>query len=177
MKRIGNIPNSKFEIRNCVTTSGFTIAEAAISTVIVAVMFVAVLNTVGTSRVTQQRAALVSRGRLFASTLLSEVWEQSYKDSGASPVFGPETGESTVTRTDFDDVDDYHGWSGVPTAKDGTALPNSAGWNQAVTVEWIDRLHPSQVQGSETNAKRITIVTKYNNVPQVTLVAIRTAAQ
>jgi len=31
--------------------------------------------------------------------------------------------------------------------------------------------------GSETNAKRVTVVTKYNNVPQVTLVAIRTASQ
>ena len=28
---------------------------------------------------------------------------------------------------------------------------------------------------SETNAKRITVTTTFNNVPQVTLVAIRTA--
>jgi type II secretory pathway pseudopilin PulG len=157
--------------------AAFTIVEAVLSTVIVAVMFVAALNTVGTSRVTQQRAAMTSRGRLFAEMLLSEVLQQNYKDPGASPLFGPEAGESTVTRADFDDVDDYNGWSGVPTAKDGTALPNSTGWTQAVTVEWIDRLNPSQVQPAETNAKRITVTTKFNNVPQVTLVAIRTAAQ
>jgi type II secretory pathway pseudopilin PulG len=155
---------------------GFTIAEAAVSTVIVAVMFVAALNTVGASLSTQRRTATISRGHLFASVLISEICGQSYQDS-ASPVFGPETGESTATRADFDDVDDYSGWSGAPTDKDGTALPNSTGWTQSVTVAWIDRLAPATVVGSESGAKRITVVTKYNNVPQITLVAIRTAAQ
>lgn len=59
----------------------------------------------------------------------------------------------------------------------GRAVPNSTHWTKAVTVEWVNRLNPSQVQGSETNAQRVTVVTKYNNVPQVTLVAIRTASQ
>jgi type II secretory pathway pseudopilin PulG len=166
-----------FARANAMKAAAFTIVEAVISTVIVAVMFVAALNTVGTSRMTQQRAALTSRGRLFAEMLMSEILQQNYKDSGANPLFGPETGESTVTRVDFDDVDDYNGWSGVPTAKNGTALANSTGWTQAVTVEWVNRLNPSQVQGAETNVKRITVTTKFNNVPQVTLVAIRTASQ
>ncbi len=154
---------------------GFTIVEAVISMVIVGVMFVAALNTVGASRLTQHRAASISRGRLFTAGLLSEVREQSYKDSGASPVFGPEADESTATRADFDDVDDYNGWSGPPTNKDGTALANSAGWMQSVTVEWIDPLRPDKTASSEMNAKRITVTTTFNSVPQVTLVAIRTA--
>lgn len=163
--------------RNWRTEYAFTLVEAVLSTVIVAVMFVAALNTVGASRLTQHRAALTSRGRLFAELLLSEIVQQSYKDSGDNPVFGPETGESTATRADFDDVDDYNGWSKRPEAKDGSALPNSTGWMQTVTVQWIDRLDPSQVQSFETNAKRITVTTSYNNMPQVTLAAIRTAGQ
>jgi len=155
----------------------FTIVEAVISTAIVAVMFVAALNTVGVSRLTQQRAALTSRGQLFAEMLLSEILQQNYKDSGANPVFGAETGEATVTRADFDDADDYNAWSGIPTAKDGTSLANSAGWMQSVTVQWVDRLDPSLVQAAETNTKRITVTTKFNNIPQVTLVAIKTAGQ
>ncbi len=164
-------------IRNWANAPAFTLVESVISTVIVAVMFVAALNTVGASRLTQHRAALTSRGWLFAELLLSEIVEQNYKDPGASPVFGPETGESTTTRADFDDVDDYSGWSKQPEAKDGTALPNSTGWTQTVTVQWIDRLNPSQVQLVESNAKRITVTTSYNNTPQITLVAIRTAGQ
>jgi len=165
------------KIRNRAHAPAFTLVEAVISTVIVGVMFVVALNTVGASRLTQHRAAVTNRGCFFAEMLLSEIVQQNYKDSGVNPVFGPETGESTTTRADFDDVDDYSGWSGAPTAKDGTALPNSTGWTQTVTVQWINRLDPSQVQAVETNVKRITVVTNYNNVPQVTLVAIRTASQ
>jgi len=168
--------NSEFKTRNLAVAAGFTIVEAAISTIIVAVMLTVALNTVGASRLTQRRAALTSRGCQFAEILMSEILQQNYQDPGANPVFGPESDESTTTRAAFDDVDDYNGWSGAPTAKDGTALPNSAGWTQSVTVEWIDRLSPSTVRTTETNAKRITVVTKYNNVPQVTLVAIRTSA-
>jgi type II secretory pathway pseudopilin PulG len=157
---------------------GFTIAEAVISTVIIALMFVAALNTVGASKLTQRQAALNSQGRLFAELLLSEILEQSYKDPGGAPLFGAEPGESVMTRADFDDVDDYNGWTASPpTAKDGTVLANSAGWRQAVTIQWIDPLDPSQVRVSESNAKRITVMLSYNNMPQMTLVAIRTASQ
>ena len=177
MTRAAGIRHSHFTTRNGANAPAFTLVEAVLSTVIVSVMFVAALNTVGASRLTQHRAALASRGRMFAELLLSEVTEQNYKDPGASPVFGPETGESTMTRADFDDVDDYNGWSKRPEAKDGSVLPNSVGWTQTVTVQWIDRLNPSQVQAFETNAKRIAVTTSYNNLPQVTLVAIRTVGQ
>lgn len=178
MTRAARIQNLKFQISNCAVAPAFTIVEAVMSTVIVALMFVAALNTVGASKLTQRQAALSSQGRLFADLLLSEILEQSYKDAGGAPVFGCEPGESTATRADFDDVDDYNGWTASPpTAKDGTVLANSAGWRQAVTVQWIDRLNPSQVQVSESNAKRITVTLSYNNTPQTTLVAIRTASQ
>jgi type II secretory pathway pseudopilin PulG len=178
MKRVPRIQNLRFQISNSEAAPAFTIAEAVISTVIVALMFVAALNTVGASKLTQRQAALSSQGRLFADLLLSEIRQQNYKDPGGAPVFGCEPGESMATRADFDDVDDYNGWTASPpTAKDGTVLANSTGWKQAVTVEWIDRLNPAQVLTSESNAKRITVTLSYNNMPQVTLVAIRTASQ
>jgi len=178
MMRVANIGDLRFDISNRANAPAFTIAEAVVSTVIVALMFVAALNAVGASKLTQRQAALTSQGRLLADLLLSEILQQNYKDPGGAPVFGCEPGESTGTRADFDDVDDYNGWTASPpTAKDGTVLANSTGWRQTVTVEWIDRLNPSQVLTSESNAKRITVALSYKNVPQVTLVAIRTASQ
>jgi len=155
----------------------FTIVEAVISTIIVAVMLVAALTTVGASRVTQHKTSLVSRGQLLAETLMSEILRQSYKDPEGTPVFGCEANESGAARAAFDDVDDYHGWSqGPPTAKDGTALSNATGWKWTVTVEWVDPANPTQVRTVETNAKRITVAVTYNNVPQASLVALRTSA-
>jgi len=155
---------------------GFTLIEAVLSTVIVSVMFVAALNTVGAARVAQHKAALVGRGRTFASSLMQEILQQSYQEPGSTWVFGREAGESDTSRAAYDDVDDYHGWTeSPPVAKDGTALPNSANWSRTVTVEWVDPQQPKQVRGTETGAKRITVVASFRNVPQATVVAVRTA--
>jgi type II secretory pathway pseudopilin PulG len=163
-------------IRNPKCARGFTLVEAVISMIIVAVMFVASLNTVGMSKLTQHKAVLVSRGRMFAESLLAEIQEQAYQDPVEPHVFGRETGELPTSRTAYDDVDDYHGWSeSPPVAKDGTALPNSANWRRIVTVEWVDPLNPQQVSATETGAKRITVVATFRNVPQATVVAVKVA--
>lgn len=156
----------------------FTLVEAVISTVIVAVMFVAALNTVGASAVTQYKAALLSRGRLSAESLMSEILCRSYQDPEGAPVFGREAGESASTRTAFDDVDDYHGWSAdPPTARDGTPLPNSTGWQRTVTVEWVNSTNPQQTETTETGVKRITVTATCNGIPQASLVALKAAGQ
>jgi type II secretory pathway pseudopilin PulG len=159
-------------------SGAFTIIEAVISTIIVAVMLVAALSTVGASRLIQHETSLVDRGRLLAESLVSEILQQSYQDPNKPIVFGPESDESTTTRADFDDVDDYHGWSSSPpTAKDGQPLTNSTGWTRTAKMAWINPSDPGEVESTETSAKCITVTASYNNVPQATLVAIRTAHQ
>jgi len=158
--------------------AGFTIVEAVISTIIVAVMLVAALSTVGASRVVQQETSLAERGRLLAEALLAEILRQQYQEPGKSVAFGPEGDESTATRADFDDVDDYNGWSvSPPVAKDGTALANAAGWQRSVTVAWVVPKEPAQAAGVETYVKRITVTAKLNNVTHATLVALRADRQ
>ena len=165
-----------FRISNFRRRAGFTLIEAAISTVIVAVMLVAALNTVGASCVAQHKAALIGRGRMFAESLMAEICLQSYQEAGPTWVFGRETGESDTVRTAYDDVDDYHGWTESSlTAKDGTALPNAADWSRTVTVEWVDSQSPKLVRTTETGAKRITVVAAFRGVPRATVVAVRTA--
>lgn len=146
-----------------------------ISTVIVAVMLVAALHTVGASRLTQHKVAVVSRGRLLAEALMSEILQQKYEEPDGAPAFGREAGESAASRAAYDDVDDYDGWSaGPPVAKDGSPLVNSAGWRRSVTVERIDPIETDEVKTVETGAKRITVTAAYKDVPQATLVAIKT---
>jgi len=151
----------------------FTIVEATLSTIVVGVMLVAALTTVGVSRTTQHRVALIGRGQLLAEALLAEILQQSYQEPGETATFGRETGELATIRSAYDDVDDYTGWSaGPPVAKDGTALANSTGWKRTVAVERIDPLDPTTVSATETGAKRITVTALYNDVPQATLAAV-----
>ena len=154
---------------------GFTLVEVVVSMLIVSVMLVAALNTVGGSRLSQFRTSRTSRGQALAESLMAEILRQDYLDSNGTPVFGLETGEASATRADFDDVDDYHGWSSEPpSSKDGTSIPSMEGWQRSAAVEWVDPMNPSQTQGSESNAKRVTVTVTCGDMPLASLVAIRT---
>jgi len=153
----------------------FTLVEAVASSLVVSIMFVAAMSTVGASRLSQYKTSLASRGQLLAEALVAEILQQNYKEPTGQPAFGCESGEST--RADFDDVDDYHGWSSTPPVyKDGTQIPGFAGWRQTVTVQWVDPMDPTQVKPYETSAKRITVTILCGNVPVASLVAIKTAS-
>ncbi len=170
------IGKRKSKIPQTIRPEGFTLVEAVISLIIVATMFVAALNTVGTSRLSQHKCSLGSRGRLFSESLMTEILRLDYLDPDGQSVFGLEPGESASTRTDFDDVDDYHGWSSSPPVeKDGTPIPGLTGWKRSVTVEWVEPLDVTQVSVTETNVKRVTVTVIYDDVPVVSLIGIRSA--
>lgn len=155
---------------------GFTLVEVMVSMLITSVMLVAALSTVGGSRLSQVKTSQTSRGQALAESLMVEILRQDYLDRDGAPVFGLETGEAGATRTDFDDIDDYHGWSSnPPTSKDGMSISAMEGWQRNATVAWVDPMDPSQVEGSESNAKRVIVTVTYRGDPVASLVAIRTA--
>ena len=60
--------------------AGFTLVEAAISTVLVSGLLVAALNTVGATKLGQQNTAERGHGYLLAQELMSEIMRQDYAD-------------------------------------------------------------------------------------------------
>jgi MSHA pilin protein MshD len=148
--------------------------EAVVSLLIVGALLVVALSTVGASRLSQYTISEYSRGQSLAQSLKAEILQQDYSDPNDTPVFGIESGESTTTRADFDDVDDYNGWvSDPPEQKDGSQISDLSGWERSVTVEWINPDDITQVMGSESNAKRVTVDVSCNNKNVASLVAIR----
>jgi len=174
MRKKFKIQNSKFEIPGR-RPEAFTLVEAVVSVVIVSVMLVAVLSTVGASRLSQYRTSRYSHGQLLGESLIAEILRQDYLDPNDTPVFGCESGESTSTRADFDDVDDYDTWSSSPpVAKDGALLAGLSGWKRSVIVEWVNPADTAEVKTSETNAKRVTVTVSCDNMQVASLAAIRT---
>ena len=170
MSRIDSVPAP-----TCLLRRAFTLVEAVVSLVIVSAMLVAALSAVGASRLSQHRTSQYSRGQLLAESLMAEILQQDYQDPNDPVVFGCESGESTSTRVDFDDVDDYNGWSSTPPVqKDGTQIASLAGWQRSVTVQWVDPADITQVQGTESNAKRVTVTVSCDNKQVASLAAIRT---
>jgi hypothetical protein len=145
-----------------------------ISTVLVGVLLVAALRTVGASVFTQYRASERATGQMLADGLLAEILAKSYKDPGPSPVFGRESGESSGSKANYNDADDFEGWNeSPPQFADGSTMPDLTDWQRSAAVEWVDPLDLSQTRSWDTGAKRVTVTVRHNNVVIATRVGIR----
>ncbi len=156
----------------------FTLIEAIGSVLIVAVMFVAVMSTVGAARMSQYKMSGRSRGTALAQDLMAEILQAPYEDPDTPGAgIGADISEMTSTRAAFDDVDDYDGWyASPPEQRDGTVMPDLSGWSRHVVVAWINASDTTSGVGAETGAKRITVTVKHNAMLMAYLVAIRTSA-
>lgn len=99
-------------------------------------------------------------------------------DVGGTNYIGTETGEGTSTRADFDDVDDYDGWTASPPVeRDGTAVAGYDGWTRNVTVEYINPLAPGGAAvNSDAGAKRITVTVTDPRGATSSITSVRTNA-
>lgn len=89
---------------------------------------------------------------------------------------GIDPGEDSGNRENFNDVDDYNGWSASPPQDpSGTVLKGLEGWKRQVEVAWVDPSNLGQVVGAESSLKRITVSVYRGNVVAAKLVAVRSA--
>jgi len=155
---------------------GFTLVEAVISVVLVGTVVVAAMNNVGASKTGQYMNLERSGGDFLANSLMAEITNQSYEEPDDTPLFGRES-ESGGDRTEWDDVDDYNGWSASPAERrDGTAF-TSSDWSRSVTVERVNPDDLSQTSGSETGVKKITVTIKRGDRVLATRTAVRTSVR
>ena len=157
---------------------GFALVEVVISSVVVALMLVAALTTLGAVARNYGMTREYQVGRLLGEMLMSEILQQSYVDPNDPGGFGVEAGEGTTTRVDFDDVDDYDGWSRCPPeGNDGSGVTGADGWTRSVTVRWADVLDPGTDVGADSGLKRIEVsVTDPHGRRQYTVKALRSSA-
>jgi len=160
------------------SVGAYTLVEAVVSMVIVATMMVAALGTVGASGAGRYKTSQGCRGQLLAQSLMAEILPQSYREPIDVPTFGPELPtEERNSRAEYDDVDDYHGWSASPPQnKDGSEIPGLDGWMRTVTVEWVNPFDLAQVESFETSVKRITVTVSHNGMKAGSAVAVRSSA-
>ena len=155
----------------------FTLIEAVISVVLVSVLLVSAMNTLGTSKTIQLIMSDHGRGQQLAYDLMSEILEQEYEEPIDLPSFGVEGSESGPSRSAFDDVDDYHGWTAAPPQlKNGSPIIGYNGWTRSVAVQWIDPNDLQKPASSPKGIKRITVTAARGAGPAATLIAFRTAA-
>ena len=96
-------------MRRTGTKTGFVLAEALIASVVLAVALVAISATFSSGHQQGYYAAHWERGRALAEELAEYILSKPYYDPQGETGRGPDDGE--VAFADFDNLDDFHGYS------------------------------------------------------------------
>ncbi len=156
---------------------GFTLIEATIAIVIVSVMLVTSLHTFGSLARGRQIVAERYSAAGLASQLISEIVLNSYDEPNETFAFGPEASETGGTRVNFDDVDDYHGWTASPPQEnDGTAISGLTDWQRSVTVQYVSATDPNTASGTDQGLKQITVTVTHPDGPLASMTCLQTSS-
>ncbi len=154
------MPHAKFTRRQPAKNprAGLSLIEVVVSTVIVAFIITASLQTVATAISVRAQTSELQLGPALAQDLMSEILQHPYTDPDTpNGSIGTEIGEGAA-RNLFDDIDDYDGWFSTPSpsARGGNALPGTNGWERSVSVSFVDPATLSPA-ASDLGLKRIVV--------------------
>ncbi|MFK7788993.1 MAG: prepilin-type N-terminal cleavage/methylation domain-containing protein [Phycisphaeraceae bacterium] len=88
-------------------SQGFTLAEVLIASAILSFVTLGIVQAVTAGQARTLDALKRARAQALAEVMLEEILAKPYADPEGATGIGPDSGEST--RTDFDNIDDYHG--------------------------------------------------------------------
>ncbi len=154
---------------------GFTLIEAALTTIIVGTGVLALVGAQQAYTVKNDYAVRANLGQMLANEIRELTANKPHHDpiTGAAN-YGPEPGELAIT--DYDDLDDF---AGAVTAGFGTGLsfnppinaagvpiPNLDRWTQEVRVSNVDPTNISVTQANTlpigtTDVMRVTVTMRY----------------
>ncbi len=155
---------------------GITLMETAIGTLLVGGVLAATLQLVGPT----VRSTALAGDRVIAAAIadlyLDEILAKAYADpTHDTGVIGIETGETAGDRTTYDDVDDYHGWTGTPMGPDGVSMGQiGPGWQVQVQVAFVTTKDPAAPAAVDNGVKRVTVTVTRNGTVFCRRIGIRT---
>ena len=119
------------------TRRGISLAETVVATLLIAMVMVSTLQIVGPIA----RSTTVHADRLIAADLASEMIEEiatkAFVDpnSASDDDIGFDKDDSFTKRSQYDDIDDYNGWSSSPPMlSNGVTNYALSDWTRSVKV-------------------------------------------
>jgi len=137
---------------------GTSLVEVVMASLLIGIVMVGALKASGAVLRARRAAATMATGPMLAEDLLAEMMAMPYIDPDGGTSSGTDTGETDTTRADFDDVDDYNGWTenGI-TDKSGLALAEYTDWQRTAQVDWAERVRGTSFNLFDTGLKRIKV--------------------
>ncbi|OUS28287.1 hypothetical protein A9Q99_12210 [Gammaproteobacteria bacterium 45_16_T64] len=161
------------------SSRGVTLIELVIAIVVMAVALEAMLSTfagnVNRSADPMWRNKTIKISQIYLDEILSKRYDENTPIGGVPAAtilscssLGPDTAETSSAL--YDDVDDYHGYSGVPTGTSGALDSSYSNYSVSITVTCDGS--GASVVGSD-NAKKITLVVTPPGQNAITFYAYR----
>jgi len=153
----------------------FTLVEVVLTILVVGVGLVASMRALPVILNVSQAARDSLVAQRLATDLLAEMSMLPFEDPDGDLKFGVEPDEAPSCRGDFDDIDDYDGWTGSPPQKkDGRTEPDCDRYTRKVLVQSVEYEDFNKICGDDKNKpKRITITVSKPGAPDVVLISIR----
>ncbi len=177
--------------RRKLSRAGFTYAEILMAIIVLAIAIVPLLGQFYIGFHGNKTGRDVTIASNLASGVMDEIRSKAFEDPDANKKFGPEPDEDTSNRIEWDDVDDYNGWTETPPRTiDGQIMNGTGGqpdfsiFKYEAVVESVEPDPPAsgwklyqnnQATSLKADYKRIivTVSKTDNSITPVTLTTIR----
>lgn len=143
---------------------GFTLIEAALTTVIVGVAFVAMLSLFATGTSVQKTSAELTTGMNLAKNVREMAMTMSFTSTASPTTWGRDAGETATAPGSWDDLNDLdNAVFDPPRDARGMTIENLDGWQQTVDVQCVDvNGIESVLPNGTSNAVRVTAIVTRN---------------
>ena len=111
--------------------AGFTLVEVVIAVAIMGITLTASLSAVAYAARDRRTIDELRQGHALAASLAREIMSQRFADPQGSTVV-----PTSTTRSAFNNLTDYANFTeSPPTQRDGSSIPEAAGWQRSVAIE------------------------------------------
>ena len=149
---------------------GFTLVESLLAATLLAMTIAAITMPFTAAARNEQADARRTIATSLARELMEEILSRPFDDPNGPSSPGPETGE--LAREDFDNTDDYHGYSeaaGGIVDGDGNRVADSAahGLSRSATVNYV--YVSGQEMSDPPNFVRVQVEVRRDGQPLLTV--------
>jgi MSHA pilin protein MshD len=150
---------------------GFTLAEVLVAVVVIVIALVPLIMVIGQGVKRGKDPQKIAVANLLAQDLMEEIVCKQFDEDPLNPDttanLGPDRGETrsgTPPNGNYDDVDDYDGFTETPPREvDGTQMTEYTGYTRSVVVDYVLATNLDTVSTAITSYKRITVTVSWTS--------------